>query len=45
MAELLELVDAILWLLLVLILFRDLRKWNKRFQELYDELEREVKNG
>lgn len=44
MADLLECVDAVLWLILVLILFQDLRKWNKRFQELYDELEREIKN-
>lgn len=38
MTDLLEFVDAVLWLLLVLILFRDLRKWNKQFQELYDKL-------
>lgn len=45
MADVLEFVDAILWLLLALILFRDLHKWNKRFQELYDELKKEVGDG
>lgn len=45
MADVLESVDAILWLLLALIRFRDLRKWNKRFQELYDELKKEVGDG
>ena len=45
MVDLLECVDAVLWLLLALILFRDMRKWNKRFQELYDELEEAMKDG
>lgn len=45
MADLLEFVDAVLWLILALILFRDLRKWNKQFQNLYDELKKEVDDG
>lgn len=45
MTDLLEFVDAVLWLLLALSLLRDLRKWNKRFQELYDELKKEVDDG
>ena len=41
----LECVAAGVWLILAFILFRDLRKWNKRFQELYDELKKEVDDG
>lgn len=42
MVDLLEGIDAVFWLVLVLLCFKDLRRWNRRFQELYDELKERV---
>lgn len=37
--NLMECIDAVLWLILVLICFKDLKKWNRAFTELYNALE------
>lgn len=44
MVDLLEGIDAVLWLVLVLLCFNDLRRWNRRFQELYEELKEKIIN-
>lgn len=45
MNDLLECIDAVLWLALVLLLFRDRKKWNKCFQALHDAMKDEIQNG
>lgn len=37
-----KIVTALLWIVLGVYCFFGLRKWNKRFSELYDELKWEV---
>lgn len=43
-ANALECIDAVLWFVLVWLLFRDRNKWNQKFQALYDELAEEIRN-
>ena len=42
MENLLQNIDSGLWIVLSVYCFLGLRKWNKRFGELYDELKLEV---
>ncbi len=42
MNSLLQDIACTLWIVLSVYCFFGLRKWNKRFSELYDELKREV---
>ena len=42
MENLLQNIASGLWIVLGVYCFFGLRKWNKRFSELYDELKREV---
>lgn len=42
MSELLENIVCIVWLVLAIMTFVELRKWNKKFSELYDELKRQI---
>lgn len=37
-------IDAVLWLVLVGLFFRDRNKWNRKFQAMYDELAEEIRN-
>lgn len=43
MSVILENVASGLWIVLAIILFFDIKKWNKRFSELYDELQKDIK--
>lgn len=43
LADLLTSIAAVAWLILALYGFFSVRKWNRRFSELYEELKREVK--
>lgn len=42
MENLLQNIASVLWIVLGVCFFFGLRKWDKRFSELYDELKREV---
>lgn len=42
MENLLQNIASGLWIVLGVYCFFELRRWNKRFSKLYDELEREV---
>ena len=42
-ADLLKNIAATAWLALSMYAFFSMRKWNRRFSELYEELKREVK--
>lgn len=42
MENLLQNIASVLWIVLGVCFFFRLRKWDKRFSELYDELKREV---
>lgn len=33
---------SVVWLILAVILFIDIKKWNKKFGELYDELQKDI---
>lgn len=45
MADVMVNIAAILWMALALIVLFGLIKWNKRFQELYEELMEDMHNG
>lgn len=45
MADLLENIACSLWIVLAVIGFINLKKWNKNFSELYDELKRQIEDG
>ena len=49
MTDLLQNISSIVWLALAIVFYVRLRRWNKRFETLYDELrekiEREFDNG
>lgn len=45
MANLLENIACLLWIVLAVIVFIHLKKWNKNFSELYDELKRQIEDG
>ena len=38
-------IASVLWIVLGVVTICGFRKWNKRFQELYDELMGDMKNG
>lgn len=43
MSVILENVASCLWIVLAIIMFFGIKKWNKRFSELYDELQKDIK--
>lgn len=43
MENLLQNISSVLWIVLGVCVFFGLRKWNKLFSELYDELKEEMK--
>lgn len=43
MSVILENVASGLWIVLAIIMFFGIKKWNKRFSELYDELQKDIK--
>ena len=45
MAELLQNITCIAWLILAVKTFIGVRRWNKSFSELYDELRRQIEDG
>lgn len=45
MADAMVNIASALWIVLGVVTFCGLRKWNKRFQKLYDELREDMKNG
>ncbi len=45
MSVLLENLASILWIILAVIVLFDIKRWNKKFGELYDELQKDIKGG
>lgn len=45
MADLMANIASGLWIVLGVVTICGLRKWNKRLQELYDELMEDMRNG
>jgi hypothetical protein len=45
MANLLENIACLLWIVLAVNGFINLKKWNKDFSELHDKLERQIEDG
>lgn len=45
MADAMVNIASALWIVLGVVFLCGLRKWNKRFQELYDELREEMRDG
>ena len=43
MADIMQLIVVIEWLVLGVLVFVRLKRWNKRFGELYDELQEDMK--
>lgn len=43
MAGIIEIVAAVAWLALAIATAMDLRKWNRRFSELYDKLKENLR--
>jgi len=44
MADLMVNVAAFAWLILSVMFLRGLRKWDKKFSDLYEDLRREIEN-
>lgn len=42
MADTMQLISSLVWLVLALLVFRRLMAWDKKFSDLYDELHREI---
>ena len=42
MADILEIIAAVEWMALGLLVLWKLKDWNKKFQELYDDLKEDV---
>lgn len=42
MSVILENVASGLWIVLAIIMFFGIKKWNKRFSELYDKLQKDI---
>ena len=42
MAETMQMIASLEWIALAVIVFIRLKKWNKRFSELYDELQQDM---
>lgn len=42
MADLMQLTSSLLWLALAITVYVRLRQWNKKFEELYDELKQKI---
>ena len=42
MADLLQNIACLAWLILSVIVFVGIKKWNKRFSELYEELKNQI---
>lgn len=42
MSNLLEIIAALMWIALAVYRFCDIRKWNRRFGELYDTLKEDT---
>lgn len=45
MAGIIEIVAATAWLVLAIDMAVNLRKWNRKFSELYDTLKEDLKDG
>ena len=45
MAELMQLTSSLLWLALAIIVFVRLRQWNKKLDELYEELRKQIEEA
>jgi len=45
MADILTVVAAIEWIVAGALFFWGLRRWNKKFEELYEQLKEEIGNG
>ncbi len=45
MSEWITMIAELLWIALGIIFFIGMRRWNKRFSTLYDELEEQIKEG
>lgn len=43
MAGIIEIVAAVAWFMLAIVTAMDLRKWNRRFSELYDKLKEDLR--
>lgn len=43
MAEMFQTIAALMWMALSVIAFVEIRKWNKRFSDLYNHVKREFK--
>lgn len=42
MAEILQDIASTLWIVLAILVFVELRRWNKWFSDLYDELKKQI---
>ena len=42
MAEVLKLIAAIEWIALGVLVLHGVKKWNKRFSDMYDDLRKEI---
>lgn len=45
MADYLDIIAALEWIALGLLCLHGLRKWNKKFSDLYDELKKEMEGS
>ena len=45
MADLLQNIACSAWLVLAVIVFVGMKKWNKRFADLYEELKKQIEDG
>lgn len=45
METVLQNIVYLLWIVLAIMMFFGLRKWNRRFSELYDALKEEIEDG
>lgn len=45
MADLLQNITCLAWLMLAVMAFIGMRKWNKSFSELYEELKKQIEEG
>ena len=43
MADIMQNIASIVWLILAVVVFIRLKQWDKQFSELYDELKKEIR--
>ena len=44
MANIMQNIASIVWLILAVVVFVRLKQWDKQFSELYDELKKEIQS-